>query len=236
MGELNKNIAPNINGAITKLIKNNNNSKKVPAIIDYIKRDLKYDSNIVPSINHIIPDAYLAEKYLYEWDNSKSDISKQVAIENIFNKVYPNNNNIYEILSKVSMLNDLFSIGVKHQFELAEHILKLDIDSKLLIGDSSLVNEIAYLQIEGQKAINYYTFATKYCHYHNSSYYPIYDSKVEKMLKHFRDINSFATFTIDKLKDYQTFKEVINNFKEYHGLSLFSNKDLAVLFKMFPVN
>ncbi|HBO39045.1 MAG TPA: hypothetical protein DD638_10320, partial [Pasteurellaceae bacterium] len=59
-------------------------------------------------------------------------------------------------------------------FTVAKHIVGLDIDLRLENWDQALVNDIAVVKVNGQKAINFYSFATKYCSYHFPEGYPSY--------------------------------------------------------------
>ncbi|UTW70364.1 hypothetical protein KHA80_07545 [Anaerobacillus sp. HL2] len=44
----------------------------------------------------------------------------------------------------------------------------------------------------GEKKKNFYSFATKYCSHHNPLDYPIYDSYVDEVLRHFRNRDGFS--------------------------------------------
>ena len=67
-------------------------------------------------------------------------------------------------------------------------------------GDHKLVDDIAKVTISGKNKY-FYSFESKYCSHHNSTTYPIYDSYVKKVLKHFRKINSNFNFNNDYLND-----------------------------------
>ncbi len=45
------------------------------------------------------------------------------------------------------------------------------------------------------KEINFYSFATKYCNWHNKASYAIYDSFVDKVLMAYKRNDKFSTFT-----------------------------------------
>ena len=104
---------------------------------------------------------------------------------------------------------------------MAKHILSLDIDIRLVQGDPTLVDAIK--TVDGR---NHYSFATKYCSHHNPLEFPIYDSYVEKVLKHFRDVDGFYSFETEDLKQYDKFKQIILAFRAYYGLSKYTLKEI----------
>jgi hypothetical protein len=122
------------------------------------------------------------------------------------------------------VLNKYYSTNVYHINDLAEHIKELNIDTRLMDGDISLVNEIA--EVPGKP--RYYSFATKYCSHHFPKLFPIYDSNVELVLKYFREKDDFASFKNEDLKDYLKFVEIINAFRIRYGLTQFDYKELDI--------
>ncbi len=169
-------------------------------------------------------------KYLNQWKNSNKYVCHENSLTDLFTKAYPNNKNIEEILIKVSSLNDLYSTNIFSSYDVAEHILTIpDIDIRLKRGDPSLVEEIANVKIGG-KDKTFYSFATKYCSFHNPDAYPIYDSYIEKVLWHFhsQQIVSFTKSKFNKkdLKDYSRFIKIMNDFKNHYGLTKYTTKEL----------
>lgn len=84
-------------------------------------------------------------------------------------------------LIKVSALNDFYSTNIFSPFQVAKHIINLDIDDRLQVGDVTLVNDIAKVTMDNGKVENFYFFATKYCSHHKPIDLPIYDSYVDKL-------------------------------------------------------
>lgn len=84
---------------------------------------------------------------------------------------------------------------------MAKHICDLDINARLKAVDVTLVGDIQYVTFGETKKI-FYSFASKYCSHHNPLDYPIYDSYVDVVLRHFRDRDSFSDFKNRDLKDY----------------------------------
>lgn len=130
------------------------------------------------------------EKYLKKWDSLENYVLQEKSLDKLFFITYPNNNEIEDILIKVSSLNDFYSTNIFSVFPVAKHILNLDIDNRLKSNDETLVNDIANLSINGKKKF-FYSFATKYCSHHNPINFPIYDSYVDKILNYYKKKRSF---------------------------------------------
>lgn len=88
----------------------------------------------------------------------------------------------------------------------------MNIDGRLQKGDPTLVDDIAKVTTSGKNKY-FYSFASKYYSHHNPTAYPIYDSYVEKVLKHFRKTNPNFNFNNDYLKQYDKFKNILIDFK-----------------------
>lgn len=150
---------------------------------------------------------------------------QESSLNKLFFKIYPKNTDINDILIKCSSLNDFYSTNIFSIFPVAKHILNLNIDDRLKNGDSSLVNDIAKITINGKNK-NFYSFATKYCSHHCPKDFPIYDSFVEKVLLHYKKCDKFMIFKKDDLKDYKNYKEILFCFKKYYGIDEYSLKDI----------
>lgn len=110
-------------------------------------------------------------------------------------------------------------------YDLARHMVSLDIDRDLDAGDVSLVERIANVETkDGRKARNY-SFATKYCNWHRPQMFPIYDSRVDEYLWQLKNKTSFTSFhRQDQYYDYPALKRVITEFREHFGLIDFNYK------------
>ena len=126
------------------------------------------------------------EKYLKKWDSLENYVLQEKSLDKLFFITYPNNNEIEDILIKVSSLNDFYSTNIFSVFPVAKHILNLGIDNRLKSNDETLVNDIANLSINGKKKC-FYSFATKYCSHHNPINFQIYDSYVDKILNYYNN-------------------------------------------------
>lgn len=166
------------------------------------------------------------EKVLYYldcWKKRPNYVAQEKALNKLFLKVYPRNDDIDDILIKASSLNDFYSTNIFSIYSVAQHIYSLNIDEKL--GEIELINDIAKLQIN-EVDKNFYSFATKYCSHHKPDIYPIYDSYVEKVLMHFKKYYKFAKFTGKELRDYKRFVEILQLFRKNFELENFSLKEI----------
>ncbi|HQZ82180.1 MAG TPA: hypothetical protein PLR83_03080 [Pyrinomonadaceae bacterium] len=90
---------------------------------------------------------------------------------------FPENKKLEDILLKISVINDLYSTQIYATFLMAEHIQRIDIDAKLRRGDPDAVIMISgghnICSKKTKREISFYSFATKYCSWHNKDAYPI---------------------------------------------------------------
>lgn len=165
------------------------------------------------------------EKYLSIWDSQEKYVAQEKALDKLFFGDYKCNSNLDNILIKCSSLNDFYSTNIFNIYDVAKHILSLNIDERLQNGDPTLVDDIAKVTISG-KDKHFYSFASKYCSHHYPKEYPIYDSYVEKVLKYFRKQNSNFNFDNDDLKNYAQLKKVLINFQKCYGIEEYDLKYL----------
>lgn len=90
---------------------------------------------------------------------------------------FPENNEVTHVLLKVATLNQLYGTNIFAVQMVASHIVDLRIDTYLRSGSLQVVDLIAKVKI-GDKVRNNFSFATKYCSWHNPNTYPIYDDNV----------------------------------------------------------
>ena len=92
----------------------------------------------------------------------------------------------------------MYSTNIFGVFRLAKHILSLNIDESLRCGDPLTVNKIAtghgVINNRNNSERNFYSFASKYCSWHNSDSYAIYDRFVRQVLITYRDQDNFCEF------------------------------------------
>jgi molybdopterin-biosynthesis enzyme MoeA-like protein len=149
---------------------------------------------------------------------------------------YRNNSALHHVLPKVVTLNALYSTQIPvysktipNVFDVAGHICRNggDIDSALLAGSPEIVDRIAEITVSGKKSRNYFSFATKYCSWHNPLCYPIYDSRVYEYLRLLRKSGDFTTdFDIEGHWKYPAFRDLMGHFREHYHLGSLSFKDI----------
>ena len=163
----------------------------------------------------------------------------QEELLTILKTKYPDHKNKMGVDIKVKLLNLFYSTGIQATNAMTNHIMKIkDIDKRLGEGDLSLVEEIAALKLKNNTTRYNYSFATKYCAYHQPDKFPIYDSIVAKtfvslfnkgLLPKFKlgkktaeDQNIFAKSDFNKkLKDYNFFVKLYQYFIEIYDLQKF---------------
>lgn len=179
----------------------------------------------INTVNVPRPSPEQVEHYLTRWDELENYHLQECALDKLFHQLCPENKTIEDILLKAATLNDFYSTNIFSIFPVAKHILELDIDMRLMGGDLTLVDDLQTVVIGGKER-HFYSFASKYCSHHNERDFPIYDSYVDEVLRHFRAQNGFAQFANDELKKYSRFKEILVTFQTYYGLNKFSLKEV----------
>ncbi|WP_165176688.1 hypothetical protein [Desulfovibrio sp. ZJ369] len=168
------------------------------------------------------PSKESINEYVVKFDRKNAITEK--TINKIIN-IYPKNILIEDILTKVVIINRLYSTNIYDIYEMSFGIKRLDIDEYLNKTDLGIVEKIANSYIKAGKHIYCYSFATKYCSFHNNGY-PLYDSIIDKMLCLYNEKDNFSNFRKYDLKNYLTFVRVLNDFITYYTLGDISYKDL----------
>ncbi len=170
------------------------------------------------------PTPALVQEYIRRFESSDRYYLADQAITKLFGLI-PKNSDLADILLKLSVINDLYSTGILATFEMARHIQGLNIDPALAAHSTTIVNQIADFSVSG-KSIYFFSFATKYCNWHDQDHYPILDSFVEKLIIAYRNRDEFTRFEREDLRDYTQFKEVLEAFRQYYRLTDFGYKRL----------
>ncbi len=172
------------------------------------------------------PNKKIIQEYLIKWDNLEDHyIWQESSLDKLFHETYKNNTDLNEILIKCSCLNDFYSTNIFLIYPVAKNIYDLNIDERLNKGDSSLVNDIAHVKINGVEK-TFYSFASKYCSHHNSINFPIYDYFVDKMLWYFQKKDNFSNFSKEDLKDYVKFRNILIDFKKFYDIDEYNLRDI----------
>ncbi len=138
---------------------------------------------------------------------------------------YPRNDSAEAVLLKAAALNALYSTNVYALLALTRHILALEVDVDLDSSNLTVVERLADFTAQGKRRY-IYSFATKYCSWHRPAVYPIYDSVVAQMLVKFRRSDNFSSFTVEELRRYPRFVDVLGDFRSHYGLQEFSFRQI----------
>jgi hypothetical protein len=124
---------------------------------------------------------------------------------------YPSNSDSRHILLKVVAINGLYHTCIFALDTVARHIHAhhKEIDFALAAGSPEIVDKIARVTVKG-KVYNFFSFATKFCSWHNPAAYPIYDAHVDHYLWNLQNQDHFASFL----------------HPETHGLTAYSFKEI----------
>lgn len=157
------------------------------------------------------------------------------AVQRTFEN-YPENVDKIAILLKFAILNDLYRTNIMDTVKIVDHIYRLateeNLDALLKSGNLEAVNKIRRghgIHVnKTQKERNFYSFATKYCHFSNPKCYPIYDQYVKKSIMKLRKDNYIQFRNQNDLYDPQTFRDIIYQIIQKSGLENFDKADRAL--------
>jgi hypothetical protein len=137
---------------------------------------------------------------------------------------FPKNSRVAHVLLKVVVLNELYKPRVRaiDLKPLASHIAGLGIDGLLAVGSPNAADLIMRCPAVTSQ---YFSFASKYCSWHNPAAYPIYDSNVEDCLWWYRIHDGFTTYRRDSY-GYPEFLRIVTAYRNHYGLSSFAFKQL----------
>lgn len=191
------------------------------------------------SVETYVDDEHYANKELMEISNESLDETNNAVlmtenygkenelITECFRK-YPLNNDINIVAMKIGLIDVTNSTNISrfkskiNVAELASIIASIpNIDERIKDGDFKVVNEIA----KSNGKINLFSFASKYCCYHNMNVYEkddysIFDSVLTKILpKYFNDIKSRTFEKWRKNIDYKSYNEFIGNKLDELGIT-----------------
>lgn len=160
-----------------------------------------------------------AESVLQAYQNMKSYRIQENLLMSLL-KEYPDHRVKDAVEVKVKLLNLFYSTGIQATNAMAANIVNIkNIDTRLAEGDISLINEIATLKLKDITRYNY-SFATKYCAYHQPKLYPIYDSIVADTLVSFFEKGLLPKYELTPRKSKKpnafTKGEFAQNLKQYN--------------------
>ena len=166
-------------------------------------------------------------------DGEKFDRENAVvesALSQLFG-LFPDNVDRTHVLLKVVVLNRLYNTNILAVQTVAKHIVHLGIDDLLKSGAPHAVDLIAEVKIADENKV-FFSFATKYCNWHNPTEYPIFDGNVDECLSFYRKRDHFADY---RSEDFYSgtmasrrgkFFGVMSAFRQHYGLDSLSFKQI----------
>ncbi len=186
-----------------------------------LKRSTKFHKYF-HGIDLPIPSEAEYKKYVKKWDDKygKSEYGPEFNTENLLDEIFKeynhSNKNVKEMFIKCVLLDKFYSTNIKHMVDLVQNLCNIDENeykNMLENGTPQLVNIMKKVALEKDKDINYLSFASKYCKRYNEKCFPIYDTIVKDVLKHYLSTINF--YTSDKnvdWSDYTSYKRVVDEF------------------------
>ena len=172
------------------------------------------------------PSAEIVDYYIAQFYEGEKSSTFDKALKLLFEQ-FPNNNQFEFVLLKVTTLNTLYATGILGIYEVAQRIFQLSIDQRLSQGDLSLVEDLAHVEYRNGHTRRNYSFATKYCSWHNPIAFPIYDSYVDYILWQYQKRFRFANFfRYELFNSYLRFVAVLSDFQTFFELENYSLKQL----------
>ena len=154
-----------------------------------------------------------------ETDRAESTLRELMA-------TYSTNTKIEHVLTKVVTINALYHARVwdVDLHPLAVHIWQIeDLDAKLKRGNPGAVDAI--WKSQGTRK-HYFSFATKFCSWHNQEAYAIYDLNMWEALRAYKSKELGFQFKDSECKDYACFHAVVKRFQAVYDLEGYSQKDV----------
>ena len=145
-------------------------------------------------------------------------------------QAFPGHDVPSNVLLKVVVLNRLYSTNIFAVDAAAKHIVDhaAQITAGIESGDPEVIPLLAHMQMPDGKTRYNFSFATKYCSWHNRAAFPIYDSRAERYLWNVQCQRNFMQREMKRseLWFYASFKNVVNTFQNYYHLEQFDYKQI----------
>ena len=173
----------------------------------------------------ITPTAELVKEACREFDD-QNDLTEN-ALDQLF-KLFPENTVPSQVLLKVAALNQLYSTQILAVSEVAKHICAngSELDLALKSGVTTIVDRIAKVTIK-EKVRNNFSFASKYCSWHQPDLFPIWDSRVDWYLRRLQRETKFcSSFGSADHWDYPAFHSVMVCLRTTYNLEAFTFKQI----------
>ena len=157
-----------------------------------------------------------------------ANYGKEAKIIHDVLRAFPQNTDLNTVAMKIAVIDVTNSTHLAQYkssvslYDLAELIVDIkDFDARLRQGDPTLVNIIA-----NNGKINLFSFASKYCTYHNVEIYErddysIFDGVVRNVLPHY--IKGLSAFQVEKWRmkmEYQAFNDCIGRLLDENHIDI----------------
>ncbi len=130
-------------------------------------------------------------------------------------RAYPLNDELEPVLLKVAALNALYRTQILDVHGMGTHIVTCQVDPRLKGGRREAVEVIRHLRKR-----DFYSFATKYCHWHRPDVYPMYDRFVAVALQWLNEWLGFGPkLNWESLRKYDLFVGAIDQCRRAMGLN-----------------
>lgn len=130
-------------------------------------------------------------------------------------RAYPLNGELEAVLLKVAALNALYRTQILDVYGMGAHIVSCRVDPRLKGGKREAVDVIRHFRKR-----DCYSFATKYCHWHRPSVYPMYDRFVAVALQWLNERLSFSQkLRSDSFRNYDLFAAAVDESRRAMGLN-----------------
>jgi len=169
------------------------------------------------------PTVELVEAECREFDSEPWTKLGEEAIKQL-REQFPRNTKASHVLLKILVLNKVYSTRINDVdvWPLAHHIAEREIDALLDQGAPVAVERI----YNCKNMRMYYSFATKFCSWHNPTAYPIYDSYADACLWAYKKQDAFADFHRQDLGYYEKLVGVVSAFRSHYQLDRFTFREI----------
>lgn len=183
-------------------------------------------------------------EYIKEFNKlNKKQSESEKALEIVFEQ-YRKAANSSEVLIKVILLNHIYSAGLNDNLPLEENPKKKRIVDVYTMSNqlASVSNELDRLfyndsmpseaiekilaMFDTKKYNRPFSFATKYCHWHNPEKYPISDSFSRGVLYHFNKLKYKDKYKQNDYLDYSIFCKIYSDFSQEECIKGLSIKEI----------
>jgi len=184
-----------------------------------------YTDRMKPQPVLTFPTVKLIDEAAAKFDRQSE--AAEEALKELFSS-YPTNDNLNHVLWKVILLNRIYSTQVLAVEDLARHIVEraVELDHLIQIGAPEAVDLFSNVTL-GKRQFNLFSFASKYCSWHNQRTYPIFDTRVGWYLWNLQKRTKFCElFTRYEFQNYKEYKTIFLAFQRYFQLETYDFKTL----------